>query len=106
MALAIAACSCISRYSANLLAAVSFSHGALEFYGSTAVVLVGPSAHIVCFALEAQYGRSPLCFNGRLLAGLFSSSQEMQAAVWRAGKYAREGGGTEGKKNPLFLLPV
>lgn len=59
-----------------------------------------PSAHIVSFALEVQYGRSPLCFNGRLLAGLFSS-QEMQAAVCRAGKYAREGGGTGRKKSPL-----
>ncbi|KAL1259602.1 hypothetical protein QQF64_010179 [Cirrhinus molitorella] len=77
-------------------------------YSSMAVqlwFLSRPSAHIVSFALEAQYGRSPPCFNGRLLAGLFSS-QEMQAAVWRAGKYARKGGGTGRKKNPLFLLPM
>lgn len=83
-----------------LTPSVSFSWGASALWKYSCGSCLRPSAHIVSFALEAQYGRSPPCFNGRLLAGLFSS-QEMQAEVWRAGKCASEGGGT-GKKIPSF----
>lgn len=79
------------------------SWGATVLWRYSCGSCLGPSAHIVSFALEAQYGRSPPCFNGRLLAGLFSS-QEIQAAVWTAGKYARKGGGTGRKKIPSFYF--
>ncbi len=82
-----------------------FSWGSTVLWRYSCDSCLGPSAHIVSFALEAKYGRSPPCFNGRLLAGLLSS-QEMQAAVWRAGKYAREGGGTGRKKSPLSTSSV
>lgn len=106
MASVIAACSGISRYSAILLAAVSFSHGALQFYGGTAVVLVWGHLHTLSPSLlRLSMADLRHVFKGRLLAGLLSS-QEIQAAVWRAGKYAREGGGTGRKKSPLSTSNV
>lgn len=86
-------------YQPLYLPSVSISWGSSVLWQYSCGSCLRPSAHIVSFALEAQYGRSSPCFNGRLLAGLFSS-QEMQAAVWRAGKCASEGGGM-GKKSPL-----